>query len=473
MAIADDFEIDASGNITHASGTTVYTVLEMHAWLQDLADNAEPGANDLVSILSLNPSELAGKRNEDIPASMTLLNSFNIDDTAAQYINFGSVAQGSGATLYSGLKTIGGIVASSPMYVVQNGSKLTKFWSDGHIQVMVKVKASSALIDSGNVTVYSRKWGQKYSHFDVNLAAGGETSAAVQTAVDANITLTEEQASALSSDVTVTFGTVSHDLGNGNGSKNYDVEVALTNGATLAEMYQYLQWLTREGSTSTVNGVSGWRYRSCNSSYTENTEAPFGSIAGGKFIGARGVLVTGVLSSEATSYQLVAADGTSQVPPNVIGFSVSNLTTSDYLIAGRDDGSGGFLDDEYSLASGNGTGDGTIVVKEAIKSDTPSTGTVRMANGDKYAYTSWATSTFTLSGTLSDDYAEDADAWVPFIDKQPASTTESITFIYDDDFTMRVKSRLGSGATPIVPFESTVGITSGGGSMTVIRNSDV
>jgi hypothetical protein len=175
MPIGTDFSISTTGDIRHVSGTTVYTVLELHAWLQDLADDAAAAGNDLLDILGPNPSKLDGPRDAAVASRLNLLTSgavsFNLDDDAAQYINFGSIKQASAAVQYSGLKTIGGIVAASPIYVVQNGSKLTKFWANGHIQILVKAKTGGSLIDSGNVTAFSRKWGQSYSHFDVNLAA--------------------------------------------------------------------------------------------------------------------------------------------------------------------------------------------------------------------------------------------------------------------------------------------------------------
>ena len=56
MSVATDFAIDGAGNITHVSGTTVYPVLQLHEWLQDLADDASASGDDSLSILSANPS---------------------------------------------------------------------------------------------------------------------------------------------------------------------------------------------------------------------------------------------------------------------------------------------------------------------------------------------------------------------------------------------------------------------------------
>lgn len=264
------FTIDTSGNIRQVSafvpGTdSRYTTLELHAALQDLADNAAPSGDDNVSILGVNPSELAGKRNASRPMALTLLPNFNINDATAQWFKFGSVEQNSGDDLYTGLKVIGSLVASSPIYIIQNGSKITKYWHDTDVntafQILVKAKASGSLIDSGNVTVFSRKYGQTYSHFDANLAAGGEQAAALSTAVDANISLTAGQAETAFGTITIATGDYSWDSGDGNGSKAYKGKITLNGSTSLATAYQAMQWATSESSTATIGGVAGYKYR--------------------------------------------------------------------------------------------------------------------------------------------------------------------------------------------------------------------
>jgi LysM repeat protein len=478
MAIQDDFSITSAGDIRHESGATVYSVLDLHAWLQDLADDAAASSNDLVDILAPNPSRLDGPRDAAVASRLNLLTdgsvAYNLDDTAARFVNFGSVKQDAAAVQYSGLKTIGGVVADSPIYVVQSGNKLTKFWSDGHIQILVKVRSAGSLIDSGNVTAFSRKWGQTYSHFDVNLAAGGESNAALSTAVDSNIVLTEGQAAALSSKVTVTFGDTTLDLGNGNGSKDYKGTIALSGGCTLQEAYQYLQYLTREGSSSTLNSIPGWRYRVLNSAYTEIPAAPFGTFAGGNFFVARGWALTGVLSAEATRYQLIAHDGTAQVPPTLATVTIGNLVVGDRVLVARENGSGGLLRDEYTPVAAS-SGATSLTVVESIKADTPSSGVIRV-KGLRYTYSSYNAGTKTFSGlspALASNIVTADDVFVPYVDKVAASTSESVTFIFASTFSARVDVRNGSGGSPIVPFSTLLSVTSGGGSVNASRNSDV
>jgi hypothetical protein len=148
---ASKFTIASNGDIRQAAafvpGTDArYTTLELHAWLQDLADDSAPSGDDLVSILGLNPSELAGKRNVSRPMALSLLNGVNIDDATSQWFKFGSVEQGAGNRLYTGLKVLGALVASSPIYILQNGSKITKYWQDAdasNFQILVKAKTGA------------------------------------------------------------------------------------------------------------------------------------------------------------------------------------------------------------------------------------------------------------------------------------------------------------------------------------------
>ena len=97
MPIATDFTISTPGDIRRQAGasTSIYTVLELHAWLQDLADDAAASGNDLLDILAPNPSKLDGPRDAAVASRLNLLTdgsvAFNLDDTSAQFINFGSM----------------------------------------------------------------------------------------------------------------------------------------------------------------------------------------------------------------------------------------------------------------------------------------------------------------------------------------------------------------------------------------------
>ena len=460
MTIATDFTISAGGNIRHTAGATVYTVLDLHQWLQDLADDGSISvAGDDLSMLSANPSKLDGPRSAIKPMLLNLLGTYNIDDDAAKYINFGSIQQSGTNELYTGLKSIGSpLVAGSPMYVVQNNAKLTSYWPAGHIQIMVKCKTAGALIDNADVRVYSRKYGQTYGDFAANLIAGGEQPAAVSTAATDWTPLNLAGALALNTKVAITAGSSFHDTGVG-GNKEYKGTITLSGGCTVAEAAQYCQAICDETSTTTVDGVLGWKFRSLGDGaygYTPNGASPFGTVAGGKWFVAQGWYIAGALAGDLQKYQMISHDGSTITNPVVAGISIGGLTVGARILVGRDSGAG-FIDNEYTLSAATTSGGNTCVMVEAIKTDTPDTGYIRV-NSIPYAYTAInrGTKTFTISGTWGQIHAISSPSWCPYIDKVAASATESSsTYTYSADFPVRLKVRKGTAGSSLQPFETT------------------
>lgn len=482
MSISTTFAIATNGNITGSAfvpGTDArFTTLELHQWLQDLADDSAPTGDDNVSILGSNPSELAGKRNASRPMALTLLNGINIDDAAAKWFKFGSIEQSSGAVLYTGLKVIGTLVASSPIYIIQNAAKVTKYWSDAdsaNFQILLKAKAGGTLIDSGNATVYSRKYGQSYSHFDVNIAAGGEQTAALSTSLDTNITISAASAEAIFGTMTVATGDTTQDLGGGQGAKLHKGTITLNGSTTLADAYQALMWACSENSTATLAGAAGYKYRKLNAAYPENVLAPFGTFAGGKWFVAQGWWLTGVMAADSKNYELISHDGTKETPPSSVAIEVGGVVSGDYVIVARDSGSG--FSNDTTLASSAIAG-ATSVQLTAAPADTPtepgSKACYIRINGNRHTYTARSGNVITgLSPAVPvGGYASGLPVFIPFIDAVATDTSiQSANFQYGSGFTCRYRVR--KGTTPsIVPFESTLAVTSNGGSGTAVRNPD-
>lgn len=450
MAIGDDFNLTPNGgdlDMRHVAGATVYSALEVHAWLQKLADDGsvQTSGNELF-IISKNPSSLDGPRSAIKPMFLNLLNGVNIDAATAEFINFGSIQQGD--DLLTGVKSIGSpLVSNTPIYVVQNGSQLTKFWPDGHIQILVAANSGGVLIDGGNIRVFSRKYGQTYSDFAVSLVAGGEQSAAISTQLTDWTPLTLAAALALTG-VSVTTGDVNFDTGDGQGSKLYKGTIALSNGRTVAEAAQYCQAICDQNSVETIGSVEGWQYRTLNAAYTPNASAPFGAVAGGKWFVAQGWLVTGALTADLQNYELVSNDGSRVTNPVVAGIVIGDLTVGARILVGRNDAAtdSGFLDTEYTLDGALASGDSTCTINETVKADTPPTGYIRI-NEIPYQYTAVdvAAKEFTIDGTFGRVHVDGSAAWVPFIDKLVSSVTESSTaYVFNAPFTARLRVRKGS-----------------------------
>jgi hypothetical protein len=197
MAIQDDFSVAVNGDIRHTGGATNYTVLQLHRWLQDMADDqaASTGGNDLVDIVSNTPSERITDK------IINLLGSYNIDDDAAQYLYAGSIQQASGGTLYAGLQILGAVNNSSTQITVLQDnafydSATAPFWGtqagggyNGNAaagilaRFLVKVRLGGFDLDSKKIRVQARHWGDTYDFFNVTMAAG-ENVAAISTVSD-------------------------------------------------------------------------------------------------------------------------------------------------------------------------------------------------------------------------------------------------------------------------------------------------
>lgn len=171
MAIGDDFEVQADKDIRYTGSTANYTVLELHRWLQDLADDATAAGNDLVDITKDTSSDKA------FDTIITLINGYNIDAVAAQHLYGGSIIQGSGGTeeIWDGLEVLA--PAGMRLELIQNGALLTNFWTTGlnadaangiNHRFMVKVRNAGADIDGRRLIGLTREFGKTFGEFKIN-----------------------------------------------------------------------------------------------------------------------------------------------------------------------------------------------------------------------------------------------------------------------------------------------------------------
>src|SRR5574337_223306 len=118
---AADFSIDNTTKIIEWTGTNhglsganYYTVLELHRWLQDLADNANVTGDDYMDISHLTPSDRL------YDTIITLLNGYTITDKASEHLYGGSIIQAGGDTIYDGVQIIA--APNFPAQITQNGA---------------------------------------------------------------------------------------------------------------------------------------------------------------------------------------------------------------------------------------------------------------------------------------------------------------------------------------------------------------
>lgn len=265
MAIGDDFSVAVNGDIRHVAGTTRYTVLDFHRWLQNLADDASASGNDLVDITADTPSE---RSTDNI---ITLLGDYNIDDDAAEYLFDGSISQDGGNVLYSGLVVVGAVNQTTTLQIVQNNVLYdgdSPFWGTGLnadgsqnilMRCLIKTRNTGADIDGKRLRIYARELGDTYAEFSVTMGLGNSV-AAIFTNQDLN---NQTPAGTIAGWTTITnenMGYNTINLNNGNGLKPYYSKWN-RDTYTINQLYERAKWLTRRGTTSSLYGLDGELFR--------------------------------------------------------------------------------------------------------------------------------------------------------------------------------------------------------------------
>ncbi len=279
-------------------------------------------------------------------------------------------------------------------------------------------------------------------------------------------------------------------------------------GRKVDQTYEWLKYITREKAnvsqikqqilypliSGTVTPQDGEEYLSARVSpdtpYVQSKASPLGTFSGGKLFGAQGVWIQNMHTNDTQAFQLVDTNGTIRKPPNFQVVKVSGIVSGDKVTVLRTTGANNIVDKAiFTAASGNNTGNTTFVVNQAIPSDTPSSGIIRIVNVSdttstrerRYSYTSWATSTFSgivktfapSTAGLDRNYVATNDtAFVPYIDIAATTTEVSQTIIYVADRTVVAWVRRYNGANTIIPFQATGSLTSTGYQTTIIRTID-
>lgn len=269
MAIADDLSV-SGGDIRWTGGAATYTVLELHRFLQDLADNDSSAGDDLLDITLATPS------NRQTDNIIELLNGFNIDDTVAQHLYDGSIIQNGGDDIYEGIR-----VFSKPntyLNIIQNGALATNFWTSGlnadatngvSHRFLILVRSGGTDIDGRRLIGTTREWGKTYSEFKINGTSRGNNVIALTYNDDLNNQTLIATIAALA-DITNTEGYVGLDVDN-NASDEYYYSEWDIGANSLNTFYEYTKWLTRRGTSSTLYGLNGALFRGITHAVTIDT----------------------------------------------------------------------------------------------------------------------------------------------------------------------------------------------------------
>ena len=294
------------------------SVLELHRFLQDRADDGTMSADDFMDITVPNPT------NKLFDTIIQLLNGFTLDDAyttpASEYIYGGTIIQGSGGTeaIYDGISIIAnlGVVVN----VIQNNVVLTnKFWNNTPsggsfnginpdeanglaMQFMIKVKTTGAYIDNASLVFTTREWGKTFSEFRIPSTGRGKNSVPLTYSDDLNNQTIIGTIAVLADINNVTAGLKAIDVDNNAVTEDYYSE--WNRGAnSINTFYEYMKWKTRNGMATTLYGLAGELFRGITHSVAYTGQA------GGNFTQGGTALSWGTGATAGTGQILADSDG--------------------------------------------------------------------------------------------------------------------------------------------------------------------
>ena len=298
-------------------------------------------------------------------------------------------ASGTGERFWTNLFTVGTLVdsANTSIYVAQNRQVLTSYWPDGPLDRLIRVRQQSVnSIDDGYVTVYAREENEVYDNFVTQVVSGGRVTVPVSSANDLNDIVATVTGPVISIAGPYTAD-VDPDIGSPN--ENYSIQIncasqplanvysylkqATQEGNTTLrasiEGQQYIgadHQIDYASETNTVNigdrvtgSVSGATGTVLNKNTTyvmltnsqgdfsasENLTvgsaslntisninvfsptkgSPFGTFAGGRFFGSRGVYLTNLGPGDNNNYQTIDDDGNVIEEEIQVTYTITNI----------------------------------------------------------------------------------------------------------------------------------------------------
>ena len=249
-------DIIGDGTVDGLVHDRCYTPLHLHRLLSDLNDDEDISGDDDLSRVDPTPS---GKDTDEI---VNLLSTMVINDTIAQHMYGGSVAQSSSDTLYSGLNLqVTSPNADTQPVVIQDDGIVSDYWKngymphsiDGTVRVLVKTRDDGVDIDGKRVRGALLEFGDNF-FFGGTTIGTATTALALFSSTDGNnSTAVATVAGAPYNTVVQTEGYQLVDYSNGNGSTPFDYKLDFGSASSL-QTYERSKYIQRRGTAETLYG---------------------------------------------------------------------------------------------------------------------------------------------------------------------------------------------------------------------------
>ena len=195
-------------DVALVNGSELTEQLSTQGGIYISAANSLNGVRDLNSLYTFlqDTFDELGALDDTVPMTAqvklqqyTLINDWIIPDTSYNFLQSGSVQDSALANIWTNYTTIGSVAGITDtgylptaipipqIYIEQDGTVIDTFWLQAHIDVLVKVTSNSSTtlavgaapdftdglnINGGTVTIFSRRYGDTYDHFETTTIAG-------------------------------------------------------------------------------------------------------------------------------------------------------------------------------------------------------------------------------------------------------------------------------------------------------------
>lgn len=228
-----------------------------------------------------------------------------LDSTTIGYMTTGGWKDAAEDNIWTNVKCISGDTFTGiQLYYNQTGTP-TDFGATGLVNCLLKVKDGGTDINSKAYTVYQRTFQKKYSQFSTTASAGGVDVIPLSISDDPLLTISSTTLSGYT-DLSITWGSISRDAGDGAGSKTYGILIATTDASrTLTEIYNWVQW--KLTSASDIDAGAG--------THLGKLTDPLVDMAGSTMTTKTGVWVEGFSSADANNIIYTDSSGGAHTPP--------------------------------------------------------------------------------------------------------------------------------------------------------------
>ncbi len=266
--------IQYTGN-DHGGGSPTYaTVIEFHRWLQGLADDAVLAGDDELDMTKPDPS----RRSTD--NIITLINGYTLGTTTLdswEFLYDGTIIQNDGDDIFDGIVNFGN--ADVQIQIHQDGAVIADDWwnynnaglnADASAGIshrfLIPVRTGGSDIDGRRLLGTCRRLGYTYSEFGINGTSRGNNVLALSDALDLNNETSSGTLATWDQFVNDSVGYIGIDVDNNSVDEYYYSSWDNDDGSTPAsptmnDFYEYCKYITRDGSSETLYGISGELFR--------------------------------------------------------------------------------------------------------------------------------------------------------------------------------------------------------------------